>query len=104
MLFRSVLLMIACLLFSSSRSLLNVPCIFSTLFPRFLIIFTNIILNHFSGTLPISSSFVRSHGFLPALSSAVCFSVFSLCLTYCVWGLLFAGCRFIVPTVFRVCP
>ena len=32
------------------------------------------------------------------------FSVFSFCLTYCVWGLLFAGCRFVVPIVFGVCP
>ena len=33
---------IVCLLFSSSRSLLNVSCIFSILFPIFWIIFTNI--------------------------------------------------------------
>ena len=26
----------------------------------------------------------------------MCFSVFSFCLTYCVWCLLFTGCRFIV--------
>ena len=32
------------------------------------------------------------------------FSVFSFCLTYCVWGLLFARCRFVVPIVFGVCP
>ena len=43
-------------------------------------------------------------GFHLALSSAVCFSVFSFCLTYCVWSLLFAGCRFVVPVVFGVCP
>ena len=54
-----------CLLFSSSRSLLNVSYIFSILFPRFWIIFTIITLNSFSGTLPISSSFVLSGGFLP---------------------------------------
>ena len=34
----------------------------------------------------------------------MCFSVFSFCLTYFVWGLLFAGCRFVVPVVFGVCP
>ena len=50
---------------SSSRSLLNVSCIFSILFPRFWIIFTIITLNSFSGRLPISSSFVFSGGFLP---------------------------------------
>ena len=54
-----------CLLFCSSRSLLNVSCILSILLPRFWIIFTIIILNSFSGRLPISSSFVRSGGFLP---------------------------------------
>ena len=52
--------------FISSRSLLNVSCIFSILvsslfichsilFSRFLITFTIIILNYFSGRLPISS-------------------------------------------------
>ena len=39
-----------------------------------------------------------------ASSTSMCFSVFSFCLTYCVWGLLFAGCRFVVPVVFGVCP
>ena len=43
-------------------------------------------------------------GFYLAPSSAVYFSVFSFCLTYCVWGLLFAGCRFIVPVVFGLLP
>ena len=41
-------------------------------------------------------------GFYLAPSSAVYFSVFSFYLTYCVWGLLFTGCRFIVPVVFGV--
>ena len=48
-----------CLFFSSSRSLLNISCIFSIyasiLFLRFSII-TSISLNSFSGRLPISSS------------------------------------------------
>ena len=43
-------------------------------------------------------------GFYLAPSSAVCFSVFSFCLTYCVWGLLFAGCRFVVSVVFVLPP
>ena len=43
-------------------------------------------------------------GFYLAPSSAVCFCVFSFCLTYCVWGLLFSGCSFVVPFVFGVCP
>ena len=69
------LLIIYWLLFISSRSFLNISCIFSIhvsslfiyisiLFSRFLIIFTVIILNYFSGRLPISSSFLWFGGFL----------------------------------------
>ena len=71
-----VLFITVYLLFSSYRSLLNVSCIFSTVFPRFWVIFTIITLNSFSGRLPISSSFVWSGGFLLVPSSAVYFSVF----------------------------
>ena len=99
-----VFFIIVCLLFSSSRSLLNVSCVFSILFPRFWINFSIITLNSFSGRLPSSSSFVWSGGLLPCSSSAAYFSVFSFCLTYCFWGLLFAGCTFIVLVVFGVCP
>ena len=68
-----VLFITVCLLFSSCRSflnvsyrsLLNVSCIFSILFPRVWIIFTIITLNSFSGRLPISSPVVSSGGFLP---------------------------------------
>ena len=59
------------MLFNSSKSLLNVSCIFSILFPRFYIIFTIITLNSFSGRLPISSSFVWSGRFLPC--SHICY-------------------------------
>ena len=65
-----VLFFIVCLLFISSRSLSNVSCIFSILFPRFWIIFTIISLSSFSGRLPISSSFVWSGGFYPC--SIIC--------------------------------
>ena len=65
-----MLFITVCLLFSSSRSLLNVSCIFSILFPRFCIIFTIITLNSFSGRLSISYLFVKSGGFLPC--SFVC--------------------------------
>ena len=62
-------------LFISSRSLLNISCIFSILvsrlficnsilFSRFWIIFTLIILNSFSGRLPLYSSFVWFGGHL----------------------------------------
>ena len=76
-----VLFFIVCLFFSSSRSLFNVSYIFSVLFPRFWIIFTTITLNSFSGRLPISSSFVRSGGFLP------CF--FICCIFLCLLILLY---------------
>ena len=59
-----VLFIFVCLLFNSSRSLLNVSCILSILFPRFCIIFIIITLNSLSCRLPISS-FVWSSGFLP---------------------------------------
>ena len=32
------------------------------------------------------------------------FNFISFCLSYCVWGLLFAGCRFIFPIVFFCLP
>ena len=56
--------------------LLNVSFIFSILFARFCIIFTIIILNSFSGRLPVSSSFIWPGGFLPC--SFICFVL--LCL------------------------
>ena len=63
------------LFFISSMSLLNISCLFSILvsrlficnsilFPTFWIIFTIIILNSFSGRLPISSRFVWFGGHL----------------------------------------
>ena len=76
--------MVVCLLFSSSRPLLNVSCIFSILFPRFWIILTMITLNSFSGRLPISSSFVWSGGFLPC--SFIC------CVFLCLLILLNLPC------------
>ena len=60
-----MLFIVVCWLFNSSRSLLNISCIFSFLFPRYWIIITIITLNSFSGRLPTSSSFVWSQGFLP---------------------------------------
>ena len=60
-----MLFILVCLLFSCSRSLLNISHIFSNLFPKFWIIFTIITLNSFSGRLPISSLFVWSGGILP---------------------------------------
>ena len=65
-------------------SWLNVSCILSVLFPRFWIIFTFIILNSFSGRLPISSSFVRSCVFWPC--SFIC------CVFFCLLILLILLC------------
>ena len=62
----------------------------SILFPRFWIIFTIITLNFFSCRLPILIFFCLV-GFYHALLSIACFSIFSYCLVYCVWGLLSAG-------------
>ena len=59
-----VLFVSACLFFNSSRSLLIDYCIVSILLSRFLIIFTIIILNSFSGNFPISSSFIWTYVFL----------------------------------------
>ena len=63
------------LLFNSSRSLLIDSYIFSILLSRFLIIFT-IILNYFSGSLPISSSFIWISVFL--VCSFICTVFFCL--------------------------
>ena len=98
-----VLFIIICLLFNSSRFLLNVSYIFFILLPRFWIIFTIIILNSFSGRLPISSSSVWSDGFLPCsficcvflclhiLLNLLClgspFHRLQVCSSHCFWCL-----------------
>ena len=91
-----VLFIIVCLLFTSSRSLLNVSYIFSILFPRFRIIFTIITLKSFSGRLPNSSTFVRSGEFLPC--SFICW--FFLCLLILLNLLCFVSpfCRPLIRT------
>ena len=73
-----VLFVSVCLFFNSSRSLLIDSYILSILFSRFLIIFTVVILNSFSGSLPISSSFTWTSLFLVC---SVIFAVF-LCLFF----------------------
>ena len=67
-----------CLFFNSSRSLLTDSCIFSFLFSRFLIIFTIIILNSFSGSLLISSSFIWTSVFHVCSFNCAVFLCFSL--------------------------
>ena len=82
------------LFFISSLSLLYISCILSilvsrlficnyTLFSRFWIIFTIIILNSFSGRLPISSSVVYFGGHLSSSFTYYLFILFRLlCLEY----------------------
>ena len=53
-----------CLFFNYYRSLVNISCISSIHLPRSWIIFTIIILNYFSGKLPISTSFSYFSGVL----------------------------------------
>ena len=68
--------------------------IFSILCSRFLIIFIIIILNYFSGSLPISSSLIWASMFLGYSFICVvflCLLIFLIFLSYCVWGLLFPG-------------
>ena len=99
-----VLFVSACLFFNSYRALLVDIWIFSILFSRFLIIFTLIILNSFSGSLTISSLFIWTSVFI--LCSFTCVVFFCLSFLFClfVWGLLFPGFKveFFLP--FGSCP
>ena len=80
-------------------------CIFSVLFSRFLIIFTIIILNSFSGNLPISSSFIWPSVFLVCYFICIVFlCLFYFFLTYCVWYLLFPGFKIEFFLPFGFCP
>ena len=108
-----VLLIDDYLFFISSRFLLNKACIFlfhaSSLFicaPLYLQDFRSSLLSIlwilFQVDCPFSLHLFGLVGFYHALSSA-CFFVFSFCLIYCVWGLLFVGLNIIVPLTFEVC-
>ena len=77
-----VLFVSVCLFFNSSRSLLIYSCILSILCSRFLSILTLIILNTFSGSLPISSSFIWTSVFLVFSFTCVVFLSFSLLLFF----------------------
>ena len=101
---------IVCLLFSFSRSLLNVSCIFCILFPRFWIIFSIITLNSFSGRLPISSSFVWSGGFLSCSFTCCVFLCLLILLNLLCLGSPFrrlqvcsSCCFWFLPPVAKVC-
>ena len=79
-----VLFVSVCLFFN--YSLLTESYIFSILFSRFFIIFTIIILNYFSGSLSISSSFIWTCVFLGCSFICTIFLClfFFFFLTYCV--------------------
>ena len=98
-----VFLIIVCLLFSSSRSLLNVSCISSILVQDFGSSLLSLLWILFRVDCLFPLHFFGLVCFYLAFSSALCFPVFSFDLTYCVWGLLFTGCTFIVPIGFCGC-
>ena len=84
-----VLFVSVCLFFHSFRSLLIDSCIFSILFSRFLIIFTIIILDSFSGSLPES--------FLSYLFISLFISFLLIYLDFCVSSLPLYLCSISLP-------
>ena len=93
------------LIFISSRSLLNLLCIFSILvsrlficksilFPRFWIIFPTIIQNCLSGRFPISSSFVWFGGHLSC--SFTCWGFLCLFILFILLSLRWPFCNLAV--------
>ena len=79
------------LVFSSSRSLVSISCIFSILFPRPWIIFLTIILNSFSERLPMFSSFIVFLEFYLVPSIGTKPSAFSSWLTFCNMAFILAA-------------
>ena len=88
-------------------SLLIDSFIFYILFSRFLIIFTIIFLNNFSGSLLIYSSFIQTFVLLVCSFICVvflCHFIFFFLLTNCFWVLLFQGFKFEFFSYFGFCP
>ena len=89
--------------FSFSKCLVNISCIFSIAFPRSWIIFTIIILNSFSGRLPIST-YLFSWGFILSSHLGHKFLLFSSRLLSVMWFLLYSlwdcssSCFFCLPS------
>ena len=82
------------ILFNSSRSLLIYSWIFSIFFSTFLVSFTIIIMNSFSGSLPIFSSFIWTCVFLVCsliCEVFICLFFIIIFLTYCIWAFLSPG-------------
>ena len=102
-----VLFISVCFFFKSSSSLLNISCVFSmcasSLFPSLWIILTIIILNHFQVDCLCPLLFLLVGVYLVPFF-ATYFSIISLCLNFCVCGLLSTGCSTVVPLASSVCP
>ena len=81
-----VLFIIVCLPFRSCRSLLEVSCIFSILFPRFWIIFTIIPLNSFQVDCLSPLHLVVFLGFYLFPSSGTYFYAVILSTFLCLWS------------------
>ena len=105
---------VACLFFNSSRSSFNISCIFLNctssfyLFLHFIFkIFESSLLSLLWILILVDCLFLLHlfglEGFYHVPSSAGCFSVFSFCVIYCVWGLFSENWKVIVPLNFRVC-
>ena len=98
-----MLFIIVCLLFSS-MSLCNVSCFSPFYFQDFGSSLLSLLWILFQVDCLFPLRLFGLVGFYLAPSSAAYLSVFPVCLTYCVCSLIFAGCRFVVPVVFGVCP
>ena len=100
-----VFFIIVYLLFSSSRSLLNIFLYFLHSISKILDHLYYHYSEFFPGRLSISSSFVWSGRFLPCSFICCIFLCLLILLNLlCLGGLLFPGCRFVVSVVFGVCP
>ena len=115
MYFYLIVLFIAdCLFFHSSMSLLNSSCIFSIhasslfvcaciLFSTFWSSLLSLIWILFQLNCLFSLHLFGLVDFYHVSSSAVCFSVFSFCLTYCVLSLFSTGLNIVVPLNCGIC-
>ena len=102
------------LFFISSRSFLNIPCIFSILGSVYLSVtpfcfqdFGSSLVSLFCILFQVDSLspllLFGLVGFYHIFSPAEYFSAFSFCLDCCIWGALSAGWKFMVPLNCGVC-
>ena len=108
-----MVIIIDCLLFNSSRFLLNISCTFQIYAScQFIHAFIFKILDNlyfhyseffFSGTCLFPFFMFGPVGFYHVPSSAACFSIFSFCLICCVCGIFSVGWKDIV-LYYGICP